>query len=132
MSGAIDVLNDSCRVCGCTHITPCVDKKASTRRIAKGRRAALIGCHWVEKDLCNVCADAAHAVKLTRDMLSSVKDLSRRRAFARSSAQMGGDKGLPHSGALRSRKLVESEYAHAAKRMVYWLTPLGREVARRG
>ena len=33
-----------CRVCGCTHFTPCIDKRTGEP------------CHWVEKNLCSACA----------------------------------------------------------------------------
>jgi hypothetical protein len=37
------IRSSKCRVCGCTHHTPCIN---------------MIGepCHWVEKDLCSCCA----------------------------------------------------------------------------
>jgi ParB/RepB/Spo0J family partition protein len=37
----------TCRVCGCTETTPCIDKKSGD------------SCSWVEPDLCSACADKA-------------------------------------------------------------------------
>ena len=36
-----------CRVCGCTNLNACIDKKTGQP------------CHWVEPDLCSACADGA-------------------------------------------------------------------------
>jgi hypothetical protein len=39
-----------CRVCGCTHLTPCPE-----------------GCYWVEDDLCSACAEAASLAAETEE-----------------------------------------------------------------
>ena len=109
----------TCRVCGCSQNDACFDKK-------RGH-----GCHWVQAKLCNVCDEKAKAIKITVSMRDTLRELAGKRAFDRRSARLGADTGLRHSGALQKRGLIETEYARTVKRMVYWTTPLGREVARR-
>jgi hypothetical protein len=114
----------SCRVCGCTQERACIDPK-------KARSIHGVGCHWVAKDLCNVCDDAAAAIKVSLVMRESLITLRRCRAKNRET-MVFVDGGLHHVQALRNRGLIDSEYVAARRRTAYWITPIGDEVLRRG
>lgn len=110
----------SCRVCGCTQNNACFDEK-------RGH-----GCHWSARGLCNVCAEKAKAIKLASGPKFVIGQLRINRCYERESAKPGFDGGgLRHSSLLANAGLVDRDYDVKRARMVYWLTPLGREVARR-
>ena len=110
----------TCRVCGCQEFRACRDPK---------KRAGL-GCHWVAKNLCNVCDDKAGAIKLNASQRESLVALHGRRATSRErSVYVEG--GICHRAALRHRGLIDSEYVQTRRRTFYWVTGLGREIVRR-
>jgi len=110
----------TCRVCGCSEFRACRDLK----------KGAGLGCHWVAKDLCNVCDDKASAIKLNASQRDSLVALHRRRATARDrSVYVEG--GMRHPEALRRRGLIGSEYVQTRRRTFYWVTLLGHELVRR-
>ena len=109
-----------CRVCRCTERNACYDPKTGE------------GCRWAGKDICNVCDDQARAIKLVCSARSTLRDLVARGCVTRGTAKPSpGGHGLTHSQLLARRGVIERDYDGDRARMVYWATPLGREVARR-
>lgn len=119
----------TCRACGCSQNRPCIDEKASALDIEP------IGCHWVGKDLCNVCDDraATTVAKLTTRQQWLLNRLITRKAISKASAYFGDDTNprlvsrLVEQGLAEKHTFVRSR----ASRTKYWITSLGREVLRR-
>lgn len=117
----------TCRVCGCSQNKACIDEAASALDIEP------IGCHWVAKDLCNVCDEKAKAIKLSLPLQLQMAVLATRNAFSRERSYFGRDTSAGTVGALVRRGLADKRVVvkRRAQRTQYWLTPLGREVSRR-
>lgn len=46
--------NRTCRACGCTEDDPCI---VAAEHDELGGADELVGCHWIEFDLCSACVE---------------------------------------------------------------------------
>jgi len=121
------VTERSCRVCSCTHNKPCLDEKATALDVEP------IGCHWVQRDLCNVCDERAQAIRLSDGQREQIELLTSKRAYTRLKSHYSRRVNVMLLAHLATKGLVQKATRRRwrAQRTYYWLTPLGREVGRR-